>query len=167
MVLQLFEKQNTLETQTNPQNFVLAHLALKSVQVGQAFAAIAALASVLKNRQLKGIFRNFTRALPAATFVAAIPTFGLGFFKMSKAPELNPKRKLLLQRNINQNTIDDMTVAGMLVGAALGLIGPFRLVRSTLVGGTLGVVAYSVNRWALRPYQQDLDIEGYVHRAGI
>lgn len=161
MVLQYFKKEPTLETQTNSSEITLMHLAFKTLQLGQGFAAIATIVSVVRSRRILSLFSTYARLLPKATIIAGIATYGLGAYKMTSQPELMPKRKFLLQRNINQNTSDDMLAIGLIAGFVLGALTPLKIIRTTLLGGTVGMVAYSVNRWVLRPQGKDYDLESF------
>ena len=162
MVLQYFAKQNSIETQTNSIHFVLAHLGLKGIQIGQLLSTSAAIYTLFKYKSVRRAGSIFLSSSPKTLFIGLTLSYASGAYKMSTKPELNQKRKMLLQRDIGLNTSDDLMIAGIILGAAISLLTQLRLFRSMFVGGYLGMSVYCGNRWILRPLGKDYPFEEFL-----
>ncbi len=163
MVLQYLRKTANIEEDSNHMPIIYTHLTLKGLQVGHALTLGWFMLSVARRKiSLFASLKNTSKTIKYFTVAGIATSHALGYYKIGKSPENNPKRRILLQNNINQNLIDDMMICGALLGAATSVVLPVKLLGATLIGGMFGTVSFLVNYQILERFNKQFDFKKYL-----
>ncbi len=142
MVLQFFQKFDTVEKTTNGVVVTQLHCAIKGIQMGVLLGAISGLAisqiKKLRHQESKFNSMRIFRFSGTGMLIGFTVTNLLSYYKLTNESQKNNKRGFLLVRNKRQTLTDDFTLSGMALSLLLkGRTGGY--LGNAALGGLSGL----------------------------
>ena len=143
MVLELIPKAANPQSQTSSEAIVYLHTALKGVQVGLVLGSIlGSVYSLIRFKRCSAV--KIGRAINYGVVLNVCLTQAMTNKRLSTSDKaMNQSRAYRLERNYNQNAIDNFVLAGMLIGQlglkGVGNIGKVMFMKAYM-GGLAGFV---------------------------
>ena len=143
MVLQFFQKFDTVDKTTNGFQVTQLHCAIKGIQMGVFLGGSSGLAVSLfkkyRNQETKVNVNRIFRFSGKGMLIGFVFTNLISYYKLTTESQKNNKRGFLLVRNRRQTLTDDFTLGGILLSLLLrGSPGGF--LGNAAVGGLSGLV---------------------------
>lgn len=145
MVLELVPKANIYTEIKHYSPIILAHTTLKGVQIGLVGGClvgliIAGIQKLWRKKQKKFRFKTIIRSMNNGMIFGTILVNGLAIYRIVKRDtKFNQSRAFRIERNRNQNIVDNFCVIGMFVGEIiLTIFKTEDLRKEKFAGGVIG-----------------------------
>ena len=142
MVLELLPKAPKPSEQTNSEAIVYLHTTIKGLELGLVLGStIGILYSLIRQRKVNP--SKVSQFINYGVGVGVIGTTIMTYSRVSQSDlAKNQSRAYRLERSPNQNTIDNFTLGGMVLGQGLGGLLAKNITKLTLMkcwtGGLIG-----------------------------